>query len=260
MVRTIDRASEWIGHRYGFWEIISTAYKWQGSKAYFLCQCHCPVCERGGELPTVKYVNYYYLCKGKSKGCRRAQGYFKMTENNPSKRKLNDYDLSGEYGVGYIDSAHGKFSFKFDLEDYDLISKYTWHISRADSGYPRTIIRINKEKCKQITMHRLIMGIGELNGNEVDIQVDHINHDTHDNRKSNLRICTIGENALNKEISSPFLGRGVFMQDGKWMVRFKRNGKKIYGGTFDSYEEALQKRIDMEPESPFDYDPIILFQ
>jgi hypothetical protein len=108
-------------------------------------------------------------------------------------------------------------------------------------------------------MHRLIMGISELNGNEINIHVDHINHDTHDNRKSNLRICTIGENALNKEITSPFLGRGVFMQDGKWMVRFKRNGQNIYGGTFDIYEDALQKRIDLEPDSPFDYDPIILF-
>jgi hypothetical protein len=174
-----------------------------------------------------------------------------MTTNNPSVRKLNEYDLTGEYGVGYINSAKGRFSFKFDLDDYDIISKYTWHISRVQSGYIRTIIRISKHTCRQITMHRLVTGLDGLNMPE--ICVDHINHDTHDNRKSNLRICSPEENSLNKEKCAPEYGSGVTLQDGKWLVRFRRGNKYYYGGMFNDYDEAIQKRLRMEPRSSFSY-------
>jgi len=42
------------------------------------------------------------------------------SENN---RKLNRYDLSGVYGIGYTSNTGIKFYF--DKDDFDKISKYT---------------------------------------------------------------------------------------------------------------------------------------
>ena len=39
----------------------------------------------------------------------------------------NVYDLSGEYGIGY--TLKGE-EFYFDLEDYDKIKDYCWHINK----------------------------------------------------------------------------------------------------------------------------------
>ena len=245
-------SDEWIGHMYNYWEIIDNhiVRKYNG-KAYFLCKCHCPFCENS-DSPTTKYVSHYYLYTGKSKGCRRgSSGYRLMTSCNPSHKKKNKYVLLDDYGVGYIESAvHGTVEFLFDLDDYELINQYTWHLpGDKNHMYPRTIIRLSKSKCYQISLSRLIMGVDDSN-----IQVDHINHNTLDCRKKNLRICSPSENCLNKA-QSFHLKHGVFLQDNKWMVRFRRNGVDYYGGVFDNYEDAVKKRIAMEPNSEFIYQP-----
>jgi len=43
-----------------------------------------------------------------------------------NQRKLNSYDLSGDFGIGK-DSKDREFYF--DLEDYDLIKEFTWCVS-----------------------------------------------------------------------------------------------------------------------------------
>jgi hypothetical protein len=251
MSEKVNRDSEWVGHRYGRWEILSTDYLWKGSKPYFLCQCHCPVCERDGEQPTIKYVLYYYMRKGLSNGCLRGAGHDKMTLNNPSRKKYNEYDLSGEYGVGVINTKRHREQFLFDLEDYDKIKNYTWHDSSR--GYVRAIVRHGKREFEQIMLHRLVMGVH--NEESAGLQVDHINHNMLDNRKRNLRICTPAENGINKEKTYVGFGAGICVQDGKYLVRFRRNGKKIYGGMFDTFEEAMKKRIELEPDTDFMFDP-----
>ena len=40
-------------------------------------------------------------------------------------QKPNDYDLSGEYGIGYTTKGE---EFYFDLEDYDKIKDIRWYI------------------------------------------------------------------------------------------------------------------------------------
>jgi len=71
-----------------------------------------------------------------------------------------------------------------DDEDYDKIKDYKWHISMIH-GYKRvkTCFYINKKRIT-IYLHRFIMNVSK------DKQVDHKNHNTLDNRKCNLRICT----------------------------------------------------------------------
>lgn len=42
-----------------------------------------------------------------------------------SQRKVNQYDLSLEYGIGYTNKG---IPFYFDKEDYHKIVGYTWHM------------------------------------------------------------------------------------------------------------------------------------
>lgn len=240
---------EYIGHMYNNWEIISTdIYRPNKRGIYFRCRCHCKYCSRNDVSPCEKYVRYNNLRSGATNGCGREYASEIFSTNNPSYKKYNEYDLSGDFGIGHIKTKGKIVDFYFDIEDYDLIKDYTWFIS--SNGYVYTSLKQNG-KVKSFLMHRLIMKVDDCN-----IQIDHINHIKSDNRKSNLRTCTSFENALNKSISNYLDGSGVYIQDNKWMVRFERNGDRYYGGSFDNYEDALNKRkqIEPDPSSKFQYD------
>lgn len=81
--------------------------------------------------------------------------------------------------------------------------------------------------------------------------VDHINGDTLDNQRKNLRICTIGENNRNSQVEKNRTGyKGVSWNKGgkKWMVQIAPNRTKMYLGCFTdpqkaamAYNEAAKK-------------------
>jgi len=100
------------------------------------------------------------------------------------------------------------------------------------SGKPRAEARVAG---KLVRMHRIIAG-----ANHKDEIVDHINGNTLDNRRSNLRICSNAENGRNRgknsNNSSGF--KGVFLKRDKWAAQIKHNGKSIHLGTFKTPEEA----------------------
>ena len=149
-------------------------------------------------------------------------------------RFVNEYDMSGEYGKCFI---KGGF-FIFDKEDYDKIKNYKWFLSQ---GYPTTH---EKKTYKMIRYHRFIM---DCPLNKV---VDHINHNTLDNRKSNLRICEKAENNRNvKETSQNSSGvRGVSLntQRNRWNARIIYNGKEYFLGAFKDKGEAIKARKEAE--------------
>ena len=75
-----------------------------------------------------------------------------------------------------------------------------------------------------------------------DKVVDHINHNTFDNRKQNLRICTSFSNCQNI-ITNKSGKPGVSQyRDGKWIATLKDKGRKIYLGRFESFMEAKRVR------------------
>lgn len=77
---------------------------------------------------------------------------------------------------------------------------------------------------KNILLHRWIM---QPLANMV---VDHINGDTMDNRRSNLRICTRSQNSQNSRKQR----WNVYphAKTGKWKVLVRAGGKLHYGGLF----------------------------
>ena len=76
------------------------------------------------------------------------------------------------------------------------------------------------------------------------MEVDHINGNSLDNRKSNLRICTHKENVRNQKLSAANTSgyRGVSWNKAskKWEAYIKVNQKRIYLGKFVDILDAAR--------------------
>lgn len=80
-----------------------------------------------------------------------------------------------------------------DEEDFRYLSTFNWsakYDKNTDSYYAAR--KFWRDKWTTITLHRFLLDITDKN-----IIVDHINHNTLDNRKSNLRVTTKKENSRN---------------------------------------------------------------
>ncbi|WP_218939868.1 AP2 domain-containing protein [Bacillus thuringiensis] len=135
--------------------------------------------------------------------------------------------MNGKYGKG-------KFTL-VDIEDFEELSKYKWSVSKC--GYVIRGRLINgSSKC--FRMHREIMNPSD------DLVVDHINGDKLDNRRVNLRVCTVGENGRNRSkwssSKSGFKGVSLSRRKGKWYTNINAHNKSRYIGTFDDVEEAAR--------------------
>ena len=91
--------------------------------------------------------------------------------------------------------ARGKVAL-VDDRDYGYLMQWKWYAHKSyDAFYVRRNIPVNgKEKDKR--MHRIIMCVPK------GMFVDHINHNTLDNRRENLRICTQSQNSHNAVLST----------------------------------------------------------
>ena len=89
-------------------------------------------------------------------------------------------------------------------------------------------------------LHRVILDVFDPS-----IQVDHINRNIHDNRKSNLRLCSHRENILNRGIqgnnTSGYKGvHKIKNEENVWMAHIGVNGAKLYLGRYNTPEEAAK--------------------
>lgn len=118
-----------------------------------------------------------------------------------------------------------------DDEDYPLLSRLKWHAGTSGKGkYVVTNILIGGRNV-QLSMSRLITGT--IGKSEV---VDHINHDTFDNRKANLRRCTQGQNSKNRRSRSAL--KGVTAAGNSWNAKIHSDGVTHNLGSFPTVETA----------------------
>jgi hypothetical protein len=143
-----------------------------------------------------------------------------------------------------IELTQGKFAI-VDADDFDRVSQFKWCYNKNGKypGYAERKQHIGmkdgKQIQKRISMHRFIMGVEDSK-----VHVDHMNHDTLDNRKSNLRLCTNAENGRNRKIqkggSSKY--KGVCKRRNNRVKAFeasiKFNKKTINLGMFATELEA----------------------
>lgn len=123
-----------------------------------------------------------------------------------------------------------------DDEDYEELSKYKW---QSVKGYAYRVLLVSDGKGRQrIGMHRQIMGL-DLSDERV---VDHIDRNPINNKRSNLRICTEAENAMNRSMLSANKSgyKGVSWEKNlkKWRAQIQVNGKNFALGVYSTPEEA----------------------
>ena len=123
-----------------------------------------------------------------------------------------------------------------DSTDYDDLSRWRWHALVGRDSNPKYATRMDGSQ--RVLMHRYLMGLGFGD----PLQVDHINRNGLDNRRSNLRIVTRAGNRQNlpsfPNTSSRF--RGVYWDKDRqlWRVVCRLNRKHFRLGRFKSEEEA----------------------
>ena len=139
-----------------------------------------------------------------------------------------------------IKLTQGQFALVDDA-DYDWLNQYKWCAFKCrESFYAiRRSIRTNeKGKHYSVYMHRQILGLGYGDSR----QGDHIDHNTLDNRRDNLRICTCQQNHFNRKpdsnSTSRFKGVCWDKQYQKWQVDINIKGKHKKLGRFTDEKEA----------------------
>lgn len=126
-----------------------------------------------------------------------------------------------------------------DIEDYELVNRWKWQ--QGKTGYARRNKMITlsdgTKQWRVLQLHRVILG---LQDEEIDgFCVDHINGDRLDNRKSNLRVATLSENASNRHTILASTGMLCVSElSGKYIARVRREKESFYLGSYDTAEEA----------------------
>ena len=118
---------------------------------------------------------------------------------------------------------------KVDDDDFERLSSRKWHaiLFRKEGKY-----RVQGSDGKLI--HRVIMDT------PANMVVDHINGDTLDNRKQNLRNCTNQQNIMNRNGNRRASGlpKGVTILKGKYVANIRVNKKRIYLGRYVELKDA----------------------
>lgn len=126
-----------------------------------------------------------------------------------------------------------------DFDDFEKLKGRRWSANK-DKGGCFYAVEHKKIKGKKIMnqMHREIVG---AKSNEI---VDHINHNTLDNRKENLRACSVSENHMNRKKLSGSTSRfkGVYFKKSisKFVARIYKNYKTTELGCYKSEIDAAK--------------------
>lgn len=121
--------------------------------------------------------------------------------------------------------------FIIDKDDHAKISVHSWYLNgRKEKGfYLKSIVG-----GKHILLHRYILDAKD------DEVVDHINGNTLDNRKENLRLCQRIENARNRKINKTSTTgyKGISPCYNGFRARIWDGHKRIHLGVFPNEVEA----------------------
>lgn len=141
-----------------------------------------------------------------------------------------------------IPLTQNKFTL-IDDEDFERVNQFKWHfVNGKYGGYARRTLNpkpsIGRYKHKDIYLHAFLLKPSK------NMMVDHINHDTLDNRKDNLRIVTASENAMNrKKRNDNTTGYiGINIEKGKYRVSIRKDGKTFHFGGYTNIQHAWLAR------------------
>lgn len=147
-------------------------------------------------------------------------------------RDRRDVEIVGD-GTARIPLTRGKYAI-VDVDDLDVVGRRSWFMTGTDD-HPYAATR---DSTGPVTLHRLLMRPPKM------AHVDHINGDTLDNRRSNLRVVSASENIANSRRRTR-IGKSGFLgvkelRSGRFHAYARICGQSISFGTFDTAKEAAE--------------------
>ncbi len=151
----------------------------------------------------------------------------------------NGYCFSNDGITGFCTVSTGD-TFIFDSSDYKQIKNKVWYSSAQGRNGEKYIM-----DCSGRSLHRYIMNP------PAGYEVDHVDLNTLNNRKSNLRLCTHQQNQCNQPLqcnnTSGISGVSFYPPRHKYRARIKIGQQDIHLGYYCSFIEAVQARnVGME--------------
>jgi hypothetical protein len=116
--------------------------------------------------------------------------------------------------------------------DYELLRQYRWRVHEHNASgqpYVRTLV-----DGKQVLMHRMIVGPPET------MKVDHIDNDTLNNQRGNLRVASYYDNNINRRFWASTGFKGVTKDGARFRARITVNRVETLIGRFATAEEAAR--------------------
>lgn len=139
--------------------------------------------------------------------------------------------------IDFETSQKSRVTASFDIEDKEFVLN-----NKIRLKYDKTIDWFYVY-CGFEAVHRLLTDCPK------GLVVDHINRNPLDNRKENLRVCTVKDNNNNRKVrctnKTGVSGIHIENRTGKYITRLYINDKRIYVGKFntlDEAKEALERR------------------
>ena len=123
-----------------------------------------------------------------------------------------------------------------DSVDFNKISSYSWYLRPYYRS--KTKFKVATATKPIIYMHRLIMNCPD------ELVIDHINGNALDNRKRNLRVCSVSNNAKNrsknKNNTSGHTGVHWCKKNNKWKSRIRCDKKSYHLGFYTNVLDAAK--------------------
>lgn len=200
-----------------------------------------------------------YMCKYQSK----EHSYDVGNISNPALWKViakrqpitePSWDGAGLPPVSYLNSVlnydeeSGYFTWKPRLEsDFSTKCQFVSWSNRFAGNKAGTVVSKKKKSYIKINLngknyyaHRMAWAI--IHGDWPEDEIDHVNGNSLDNSRCNLREVTRKENCRNVSLipnsTSGYCGVNWHEPSGKWRARVKVDGKENYLGLFDDPQEA----------------------
>lgn len=188
----------------------------------------CDIC---GVSDPRRKIYFHYKTQMNLCQKHRMQLYFhgKFIDNSPfSHRDPNEINVLDDHAEIVLRDVNYRVVANaiIDIADINKCKKYKWNL---DNFHGYVVTYVNK---KPLSLHRYLLDYkGELD-------IDHINRNKLDNRRSNLRVVPRCINAAN----NGRIGVKRAHQKEGWVADIVRYGINYHVGTFKTKEEAIQAR------------------